>query len=372
MRIASTIVLIISVLAGIGMRVRAADERPAEPRAEVVVAAPIEPTGPQIALQLIVSEMEEGQRRILARPQVRMIAGQQAVVDIGGSERSLRIDLVASVEPAPLEAAPALRGSKAKDKARPVAGTPIHVKFAVVERDGGERRLRSQGHVRMLAGEPASVRTGTFELELAARLIPEVQHASDEDETDRAELRIYRALQKRISVDFDGVPLAEAIKQVAARAAINIVVDRNALEDVGRPADTKVTLSTEGTDGIRLSTLLDRIVEPLGLDYVVADEVLQITSIRRTRGAVASYPIGDLLPKGENRVDVLVSAGQDLVERITQSISPATWETAGGRGTARIVWPWRILVIRQAPDVQERIASLLQRIRDERKAAGEP
>jgi len=57
------------------------------------------------------------------------------------------------------------------------------------------------------------------------------------------EIAVYRQLKQRINVDFDNVPLGKAVKELAARYGVNVVVDPRAVKS--KAADNPVTLKVD-------------------------------------------------------------------------------------------------------------------------------
>ncbi len=178
---------------------------------------------------------------------------------------------------------------------------------------------------------------------------------------DRRALAIYRALQKRIWMDFKDAPLSEIVKQLASRCEINVVVDTLGLEDEGVTTNARVSAAAQGA---RASTFLDQILSPLHLDYIVKDDVLRITSRLKARGDLltVNYSVADLLPMESFNGTMLVDAKplEDLIETICEKIAPDSWEKASGPGA---ITPYRTtasLVIRQTSDVHEEISRFLK------------
>ncbi|MEE8452041.1 MAG: hypothetical protein V3R99_09010, partial [Thermoguttaceae bacterium] len=68
------------------------------------------------------------------------------------------------------------------------------------------------------------------------------------------------------------------------------------------------------------------------------------------------YPIAGL---GEDQ-------GVKLIQRITESIRPTTWEEVGGPGTISAVSPdpLKVLVVLQTPDVHREVGDLLDKLRE--------
>ncbi|HZN37130.1 MAG TPA: hypothetical protein VFB80_25035, partial [Pirellulaceae bacterium] len=89
------------------------------------------------------------------------------------------------------------------------------------------------------------------------------------------EQKIERALARTIPLEFQGAPLKDAMQEIQDTLDIPCVINTKTLNDAGINIDTPVTCSLPpGRAGFQLQLLL----EPLDLNYVVRDEVLQITT----------------------------------------------------------------------------------------------
>ncbi|MGE5194640.1 MAG: hypothetical protein ACM3U2_19280 [Deltaproteobacteria bacterium] len=185
------------------------------------------------------------------------------------------------------------------------------------------------------------------------------------------ELTIFRALQKRLWMEFKDAPLSEFVKQLASRCEINIVIDTVGLEDEGLTTNTRVSAVAQGT---RASTLLDQILSQIRLDYLVKDDVLKITSQQKAHGEMitVNYSVADLLPReiASGTAPLINSKPlDDVVETITKKVAPESWEKVSGPGS---IMPYRTtlsLVIRQTPVVHEEIARFLKELRKEQSVA---
>ena len=107
-----------------------------------------------------------------------------------------------------------------------------------------------------------------------------------------SERKIYRALNERGEVNFNGTPLSGVIKFFRESYGIPIVLDDKALEDENITPDEPVTLELPP---ISFRSALKLILEPLQLTYVIEDEVMRITSKKTSANVVRVYPVGDLV-----------------------------------------------------------------------------
>ncbi|MDA7493004.1 VWA domain-containing protein, partial [bacterium] len=93
-----------------------------------------------------------------------------------------------------------------------------------------------------------------------------------DNETER---RIQSALGDETSQSFIELPLSEAITQISEAHDIPIVIDNQALEDIGLSAEEPVTITLKN---VTLRSFLRIMLRDLDLTYVIKDEVMQITS----------------------------------------------------------------------------------------------
>ena len=122
------------------------------------------------------------------------------------------------------------------------------------------------------------------------RLAREVGRPMTEADRD-----IYNALKQRVKVQFEHRPLAEVVETLGNLAGINIFLDPQGLAAEGVTSDTPVDLSLQNE--ISLRSALTLVLRQLRLNYVIQDEVLQITSESMRAADVYSdtYPVADLV-----------------------------------------------------------------------------
>jgi hypothetical protein len=183
-----------------------------------------------------------------------------------------------------------------------------------------------------------------------------------------AELKTWRALQRRISVKFEREPFSEVVRELSARSGVNLLLDPSGLRDEGITQETEISITANDA---RLATLLDQILTPLHLDFAVANEVVRITGRQRARGEIISvtYPIRDLatrIESGRNVPDAEEAA--NLIDTITSTIAPDSWEERGGPGSVTFSDKSISLVVRQTQEVQRDILGMLNKIRRERQS----
>ena len=107
-----------------------------------------------------------------------------------------------------------------------------------------------------------------------------------------SERKIYRALNERSEISFNGTPLSGVVKFFRDTYNIPIVIDDKALEEENITPDEPITLELPA---VSFRSALKLILEPLQLTYVIEDEVMRITSKKTSANVVRVYPVGDLV-----------------------------------------------------------------------------
>ncbi len=111
------------------------------------------------------------------------------------------------------------------------------------------------------------------------------------------EKKIFKALEEPTELDFDNTQLSDVVSYLKDLHGIEIQLDNSALEWVGITSATPITRHAKG---IRLKSALKLVLRELDLSYMVADDVLLITTPERAAQAVDRrvYPVEDLvMPK---------------------------------------------------------------------------
>ncbi len=109
------------------------------------------------------------------------------------------------------------------------------------------------------------------------------------------ELEIERRLRTPVLLQFQNAPLSQVMDYLARMAGINMHLDPQGLAEMGVASDEPVTINL--SQEISVKSALNLILEPLGLGYVIKDEVLKITSEQRRQGQLYRkvYYVADLV-----------------------------------------------------------------------------
>ncbi len=175
---------------------------------------------------------------------------------------------------------------------------------------------------------------------------------------------IERALDAPTQLEFVDAPLVDVIDYLKDYHGIAIVLDVKALEDVGIDADESVTVNLKG---VSLRSALNQMLRPLDLAWTVHDEVLLITTTEAEENMLCTkvYDVSDLVVCRDQH-DRLWDDYDTLVEAITSTISPITWDCVGGVGsiTGASLGKAKVLVVRQTYKVHGELAELLATLRE--------
>jgi hypothetical protein len=226
------------------------------------------------------------------------------------------------------------------------------------------------------------------------------------------ERAIREALREPTSLQFVETPLQDVIDYLREKHHIEIQLDKKELESMSIGPDTLVTRSLRG---ISLRSALKLMLDEMGLKFVIHNEVLLITSPTKSESdeflVTKMYPVADLVipiqdhpyaggllpngleptspggPGGSGQVGpfvvsvipvvgpaaakpttVRVADFDSLIELITTTVAPKSWDCNGGQGPIAVYPPDLSLVVSQTQEVHGEIAALLAKLRAQRRA----
>lgn len=168
-----------------------------------------------------------------------------------------------------------------------------------------------------------------------------------------ATTKLIQALDGPTTVDWNKTPLESALASLEKKHEIEIWLDKQAMQDAGIPTNSAIQLKLKEAP---LSSCLRLMLEPLSMTYVIDHEVVLITSAAAAKARMVTriYPIGDLFPRSDdnkNLVD-LFKCGLGLPANVV------------GIPSLAISGKMKTLTVRESPLMQEKVAELLQAIRD--------
>lgn len=190
-----------------------------------------------------------------------------------------------------------------------------------------------------------------------ATLAPKDPAPSD-DPVQAAYQEVQRKLEQPVDCNFVDKPLLSILKKLGESAGVEIRVDQDALDDVGFPTDTPITLELQQ---IKLRSALALLRRQIGngrlLNFHIDGERVLLADVDSRDNQflpVRFYPCADLLvnPNGPQ------AAADELVYTLTASIEPESWEELGGPGTAYV--ESNGLVVSQTDEMQRKVPALLR------------
>jgi hypothetical protein len=184
------------------------------------------------------------------------------------------------------------------------------------------------------------------------------------DDETAFEQAVGAAMEQPISAAFDDVLLADMIEHVEQMTGIQFRFDHKALTQAGiGPAETTVSLNV---DNVRVRTALRLVFDQLDLTWVIAGEVVMITSKHEAENmlSVRVYNVDDLVVRPDGSANF-----QLLIELLTSTIDAHSWDETGGPGTIKEYRNGRVhsLVVSQSQQVHEQIGGVLASLRQSRR-----
>jgi hypothetical protein len=185
----------------------------------------------------------------------------------------------------------------------------------------------------------------------------------------KKETALLKILNSTISVDFDGAKFKEVISYLEDKTGQTIFVDEESMKEASVDYETPVTLKAKKV-GVR--SLLRKILNDVGLTYVIKDEIIQVVTLKKARElmVVRTYPIGDLVSNGVAGLPLILQQQQilwnakNLIDLIQSTIDPTSWSSkneGGGGGTITFDLPTMALVIKQSTEMHYALASGFRR-----------
>lgn len=191
-----------------------------------------------------------------------------------------------------------------------------------------------------------------------------------DDEVERSHGAIESALLKRGSIDFAETALQDAMADISRQFQIPIVLAKRKLEEASVSPDTPITMHL---DGLTLESILRLVLRDLELEFTIRDEVLLITTAEDLESQLETrtYPVLDLVFSRSAGSKVFVGADYDsLIELITTTIRPDSWDDVGGPGSVDQLDNAGCLVISQTLSVHRQVERLLLSLRRAKSIQG--
>jgi hypothetical protein len=178
---------------------------------------------------------------------------------------------------------------------------------------------------------------------------------------------VQKALGKPVDLKLMDASLEAVVKELGKQVSLTIHIDDRALEEVGMDAsDLKIS---KALNGLSLRSVLRNVLRELDLTYMYYEGVLMITTPEMAEGNLVTtiYEVVDLIGTDESRPEEFDY--DTLIELITTTVHPESWDEVGGPGS---ISGYRgALVLSQTVEVHEDIAQLLAAARKAKKISAE-
>ncbi|WP_442506083.1 hypothetical protein SH528x_004906 [Novipirellula sp. SH528] len=163
------------------------------------------------------------------------------------------------------------------------------------------------------------------------------------------EKQLRSKLSQKTSIEASELPLKQFIKQLSEQTDVPMVLDARSVEEIGLSGEVPVSLSL---NNVSLRSVLRNALHPLGLAYVIQDEVVHIMTLEAVEG--------NLVTRVYALADPLKDKPKKVIHAIIATVNPDTWEVIGGPST--IVAINNLLIVSATEQTHEQIDSLLQKI----------
>lgn len=165
---------------------------------------------------------------------------------------------------------------------------------------------------------------------------------------------------------FKKTTIRDVVKTLSEKHGVPMLIDGRALDDVGIGQANEITATLGGES---LGEALRRILKEFDLTWIIRDEVILVTTPEEAESELLTqvYPVRDLVkPIQTDLLGAELGAYDDypsLIDMLTRTVRPTTWEDVGGPGAIESYPPCFGLVISQTEEVHEEIENLLAQIR---------
>lgn len=169
-----------------------------------------------------------------------------------------------------------------------------------------------------------------------------------------ADARAEERLDEGASVNFNQLPLEDAIDYLNAVYSLELSVDWQALE---KPEQTRSQPITLALSQAPCRVILQLLLEPAQLDWFIADGRATVTTSAQAAEHLSAwkYDIRDLVAEE--------IPAQELAAAIVGTIAPASWNSAGGPATLDV--EEESLIVRSARPAHVELRRLLSGLRRE-------
>jgi hypothetical protein len=185
--------------------------------------------------------------------------------------------------------------------------------------------------------------------------------------------RLEQVLLQRGSLDVLNTPLGSVISTLSQQFQAPILLSQRRLAEAGIGTDTPVTKRVESAS---LESLLDLVLLDLDLGFTIRSGVILVTTPEDLESMLDTriYPVRDLvlwrIPGEKGAADRYEADWDSLIDVITTTIAPDTWEDVGGPGSIKEFDKSAAIIVSQTREVHRQIEKLLATLRKARELQG--
>jgi len=208
-------------------------------------------------------------------------------------------------------------------------------------------------------------------LSLGSDCLAQVSYRIDDMQGDAE--RLEQALKRRGSIDAVEMPLREFADRLSQQFGVPFDVSWKKLEDAGVNRDARINKRLES---IPLQAILQHGLREVELTFAIRNHVILITTPDEAESELTTkiYPVRDLVAyrfadSGKHRYD---EDYDSLIDLITTTIAPQSWDTVGGPGSISSFGNASSLVVSQSDEVHRAIEPLLVKLRQVKGLQGIP
>lgn len=183
-----------------------------------------------------------------------------------------------------------------------------------------------------------------------------------------AEEAIRKKLSRQVTLSLCSCPLEDFVNSLAKQLAVNVVIDRTAIEEISHTATMPITLEV---DDISARSALNIILRPSELDWMVRDEALIITTAEEAEQNLRPvvYDVTDLVNVTADNDSETEIDFNSLIELVHFQVAPDTW--AEGNSSDVVGYQLNeknLLIISQSDSVHYEITRFFLSLRNASKA----
>ncbi len=174
-----------------------------------------------------------------------------------------------------------------------------------------------------------------------------------------AQQDIENALSQKDAFEFSDARLSSFVAVLREKYGMNVAIDYRALMEKGIDAESPVSIKLKD---VSVRSALELAIRPLGLNWTIYCEALVISTPAGIQSMQFTklYDITDLATVSDGQGKTWEEPDA-LVDLITSTVAPGSWDAVGGRGTIQLVSTGaaRLLVVSQDYRVQQQVERLL-------------